>query len=110
MADDRESMWKAISELQKGQAATHQSVQDLTKSVDRLTETIERNLERDHQTHGEHSIEIVGLKKDVGAIGQKQRDHEDSHRRWASAVVGLTTAAIAVTEFLLNLFHRRGSQ
>lgn len=108
MSANDERVWDAVNKLQQGQAKHEQALLGIQKSLEDLNNIIRQDIDRGHKVHEEHAVELAKVKKDVDAVGEKQREHETSHWRWAAFVVSIGALLVAGIE-LVSGFFRKGN-
>lgn len=102
---EQDPVWNAISAVEKGQAAMHQAVETLTRSVDGLVVDLREHMRREEANHTEQvqrmaTVEQKLIELDVKANKAHQRidAHKKDHRWFAGQLLTAATVLIALIE------------
>ena len=100
-----DKMWEAVNGLREDRAKIQQALDDVIKSMDLLSDMIRNHIEKGREIQGAHAVAIAEVKKDMDSIGEKQREHEEAHRWWVSAIIGGAGATVAIFEYIKGLIN-----
>lgn len=122
-ADELAKLKDMIHGLQVGQAGVVQGLVDLKQSVQTLAAQVHEDISNGHKVHGDHAVSLAELKKDADGLwqvvrGMKQvdkdnadagakalKEHEESHRWWATWVIAAVGTLVVVVELVVKFWR-----